>query len=212
MKRIQTALAALCLFGPGQATAQDFSITTGATLTSRYIYNGLPLSNAPAFQPFVELEASGVYAGLWASNTSLALTGARGELNLYLGYRNELGQLSYDVGYTRFITLAPRDNCCGEAHMELGYAFSDMFSTGARLAYDPSSKTLNSSAMLGVAPIENLSLDATLGNINRGGHRYWSAGGSYAFGDGVSASAAWHDTNIDKGRAVFSLDYSFNIR
>jgi uncharacterized protein (TIGR02001 family) len=212
MKPIQTALAALCLVGASGAAAQDFSITAGATLTSRYMSDGLPLSKSPAFQPFVELEASGFYAGLWASNTSLALAGARGELDLYLGYRNEVGPLSYDLGYTRYIYLSPKDNCCGEAHFEMGYAVTDMLNTGGRLAYDPSSKKLNTSATLGLAPVENLSLDATIGQINRGGHRYWSAGGSYAFGDGVSASAAWHDTNIDKGRAVFSLDYSFNIR
>ncbi len=60
------------------------------------------------------MEANGFYAGAWASNTSLAFYGARGELALHVGYRNDVDAFSYDFGNERYFEIDPGVNCCGE--------------------------------------------------------------------------------------------------
>lgn len=206
------AFAATLISAPTALLAQDFTITAGASLTTQYLSNGLPQSRGPAFQPFVELDASGFYVGAWASNTSRTLYGARGELDLYLGYRNEVGTLSYDVGYTRYFNISPNSNCCGEAHLEMTAHIDHAASVGARVAYDPSARVLNSRINGGYEVTDQFGLEASIGKINRGGHRYWHIGSNFEVMDSVVASAGWHDTNIDKGRAVLSVSYSLNLR
>ncbi|MFN3646528.1 MAG: hypothetical protein ACK4S2_08435 [Gemmobacter sp.] len=80
------------------------------------------------------------------------------------------------------------------------------------MAHDPSAKVTNTSLSMGYAINDKLSLEAKYGKINKGGHKYWSVGGSYAINDNFGIGLAYHDTNISKGLAVLSLDYSFSFR
>ncbi|MFN3938478.1 MAG: TorF family putative porin [Gemmobacter sp.] len=213
MRRLATASAlALAAVVPSAALAQELSVTTGFTLTSRYLANGLPQSDGPAFQPYVEAEVNGFYAGIWASNTSRNLVGARAEIDLYFGYRNEVGRFSYDLGYARYLYRSPSSNCCGEIILDMGVAVTEQIGVGVRFAHDPKASVTNSRLYANYAVNEKFGLDAMVGRINKGGHRYWSVGGSYAVTDNVSLSLAWHDTNIDKGRIVASMDVSFSLR
>lgn len=192
--------------------AQDITFSGGATLTSRYVSNGLEQTDGPAFQPWAEVETGGFYFGFWGSNVTRGIVGHSSEVNLMAGFRNEVGGLSYDVGYARYIYFGPRDNCCGELYMNLDADLAHNFSLGTSVRYDPSARVSNVSLGAGVALDDALSFDANLGKISKGGQRYWSVGTTYGFNENVSASLRWHDTNISKGLAVLSVDYSFSLR
>lgn len=211
-KLLVSSAALLALSVPGVAAAQGLSFSGGATLTSEYVASGLKQSDGPAFQPWIEGEVNGFYFGAWLSNTDLAITGGTMEIDLYLGYRNEVGKFSYDVGYARYFYRNPQADCCGELIVNLGYAPTDALSMGVRVAYDTTFKTTNSSLSLGYALNDKLSLEAKYGKINKGGRTYWSLGGSYAVTDSFGIGLAYHDTDVSKGLAVLSLDYSFSFR
>src|SRR5690606_37881837 len=85
------------------------------------------------------------YAGLWFSTVS----GVGGytadddlEYDLYLGVRPEFGNLSLDFGYVRYLYDSSGDDCrCGELYAKATYAFTDMFSAGGEIYYDPKWET-----------------------------------------------------------------------
>ncbi len=94
----------------------------------------------------------------------------------------------------------------------MGVDVNDHLYLGTGLADDPVARTLNSRLDVGLGVAENVTVDASFGTISRGGHQYWTLGATYAFSDAFSATLAWHDTSIDKGRAVLSLDYAVSPR
>ena len=217
--RRQTAsrlLAATCLAtalaAPALVAAQELSVSAGATVTTRYMASGLEQSDGPAFQPWIEAEINGFYAGLWASNVSRAITGSSTEIDVYFGYRNEVGRFNYDIGYARYLYRGPSVNCCGELYLSMGVSVTDQLDLGARIAYDPKAKVANTSLNAAWAFNDSFSMDATLGRVSKGGQRYWSVGASHALNDNVSLGLAWHDTSITKGRVVASVDFSFSVR
>ena len=65
---------------PGVTMAQELSLSAGATLTSRYVFNGIEQTTGAAFQPWAEAEYEGFYAGVWASNTARSIVGSSVEI------------------------------------------------------------------------------------------------------------------------------------
>lgn len=213
MRKTTTSLALLmALSVPGAAAAEGLSFSAGATLATRYVSNGLRQSDGAVFQPWIEGEVNGFYFGAWGSNVSRKLLGQSSEIDLYVGYRGEAGALSYDVSYAHYFYRGPREDCCGEVIVELGYAPLDSFDLGVKVSYDPDAKVTNARLNGGYAFNDKISVAAEIGKINKGGHRYWSVGGAYALTDAVGLSLTYHDSSIDKGTAVLALDYSFSFR
>lgn len=206
-----SALAALIAV-PAAVQAQELSVSAGATITSRYMASGIEQSDGFALQPWIEAEVNGFYAGVWASNVSRAITGSSTEIDLYFGYRNSVGNFSYDIGYARYLYRGPSVNCCGEIILAMGVDVTEKANLGARIAYDPKAKVTNASLNGAYGFTDKFAMDATIGKVNKGGQRYWSVGASYAVSDNVSLGLAWHDTNVTKGRLVASMDFSFSIR
>jgi uncharacterized protein (TIGR02001 family) len=209
---LTTSALVLAFAAPGAVAAQQLSFSGGLSLKSEYVASGLKQSDGPAVQAYIEGEASGFYFGAWVSNTDLAITGGTSEIDLYFGYRNEIGKFSYDIGYARYYFQNPRANCCGEVILNLGYSLTDALSMGVRVAHDTTFKVTNTSLNVGYAVTDKFALDATYGKINKGGRTYWSVGGTYAINDSFGIGLAYHDTDVSKGLAVLSLDYSFSFR
>ncbi|MGR3509103.1 MAG: TorF family putative porin [Sulfitobacter sp.] len=208
----QASALAITLLIPTFATAQDVSVSAGATLTSRYLFNGLEQSTGAALQPWLEAEYQGFYAGIWASNTARSLVGSSAEVDLYLGYRNAVGQFSYDLGYTRYYYRNPNVDCCGEVILALGYTPAEPLELGLRFAHDPVADYVNTRISLDYAINDKIGISTNYGTISKGGHDYWKVGGSYAISDNFGVDVAWEDTNISDGLIVVSLNTSFNLR
>lgn len=146
---------------PGVTMAQELSLSAGATLTSRYVFNGIEQTTGAAFQPWAEAEYEGFYAGVWASNTARSIVGSSVEVDLYLGYRNEVGKFNYDLGYTRYYYRNPSNDCCGEVILSLGYSVLDPLDVGLRFAHDPVADYVNSSVSIATHSMTNLVLQPT---------------------------------------------------
>lgn len=55
------------LLYPASLYSQQFSVTAGADLVSRYVWRGLDVNQAPNLQPSITLSAYGLSAGFWGS-------------------------------------------------------------------------------------------------------------------------------------------------
>jgi len=207
---IRSLLLAAFLVGPAaMAQAQSLEVTGGLALTSNYVWRGTTLSDdKPAFQAYVEAEASGAYAGLWISTMDDGTDTV--EADIYLGYRNELANgFNYDLGYIRYI-FNNSGNCCGEFALSVGYALSDTANLRAKLAYDPSFK-INILEVAGdYALSDAFGLSATLGKV-QSGSAYGDFGVTYALSEKTAFDLRYHDANDNKGRLVLGLMFDTTI-
>ena len=88
------------------AAAPDYTPSGSLSLVSSYRYRGIDQSNGnPALQGGVDLStARGYYAGAWGSNVNWLADAGGGEISnsleidLYGGYRRQLGDFGYDAG------------------------------------------------------------------------------------------------------------------
>ena len=134
------ALAALALT-TGSAGAQDLSLYGGGELEFAFEEDGPGTGTNSYLSAYLELESRGFYAGIWGqiANDDLA-----DEVDLYLGYRNELASgVSYDVGYIRYIYPNDGGDCCGELTLSLGAPVGEKLSLSLDLAYDPENELGN---------------------------------------------------------------------
>ncbi|MDZ4094220.1 MAG: TorF family putative porin, partial [Paracoccaceae bacterium] len=190
--------------------AQDVTVSGGLSLTSRYISDGLTNSaDNPALQGYVELEASGFYAGAWASNVDGF--GEDSELDLYFGYRGEFGQgISYDIGYARYLYDNSGD-CCGEIILSMGVPLmGDTVTLTPSIAYDPQSEISDTSLTVDYALSDKIGIAGSYGKVSSS-HIYNSIGASYGLTDKSTVDLTYHNSNIEKGRLVLSLSYDTTL-
>lgn len=188
------------------AAAQNLSFSGGLTITSNYMSRGLTQSNdRPALQFWGEAEASGFYAGIWASTVRLGTD--RAEFDLYAGYRFSVGAASFDLGYTRFIYDSSGD-CCGEIHARFEVEAGPGAWFGS-LAYDPSARQ-TTDTHLGVRYgfYDRFEASATVGRA-AGAVNYGILGLGYTLNDSVSFEAGVHLTNAQSNRLVLSTSIGF---
>ena len=225
MRLVSCLVLAAAVACPGFALAGENELTFsgGVTLTSRYISSGIEQSTGAAIQPWLEGEYNGFYFGAWGSTVSKEIMGDDiYEVDLYLGYRNEIGKFSYDLSYARYYynEMADDEHVYRDVVLSLGYAATEQFSFGTTLKHNTESgdeRVLNSAIFADYALNDKFGLSATFGNVNykaadAADYDYWSIGGSYALNDALSVSVSWNDTNRDgedDGIAIVALDYSF---
>lgn len=96
MKIKQIVACAAVLVASGVSAPVLAGATGNVGAFSEYMFRGLPQSSGAAVQGGLDLSSdSGLYAGVWGSNTSF---GGRTEVDLYGGYATKLGDLGLDVG------------------------------------------------------------------------------------------------------------------
>ena len=107
---VLTGLVGVPAFAMADEPASPHTLTANIGLTSNYVFRGISQTGGkPAIQGgFDYTHASGLYLGTWGSNVSWltgfqAYTSGSMELDLYGGYRNSVGPVSYDVGAIRYM-------------------------------------------------------------------------------------------------------------
>lgn len=129
-------LAILPLMGTAHAQ-EESPFSANLTLTTDYVFRGISQTQGkPAVQGgFDYAHSSGFYIGTWASNVAwvddLYKENNSMEIDLYLGYGNTVGPVSYDVGAIRY--FYPGDNIGGvatpdstEVYLALGWEFLEL--------------------------------------------------------------------------------------
>jgi uncharacterized protein (TIGR02001 family) len=93
---------------PAPAPAPEHTVSFNVGVVSQYIYRGLTQSN---YRPAAQIGAdyshsSGFYAGVWASSITwlrnFGISNSQVEIDTYLGFKNTVGDFTYDVGYLRY--------------------------------------------------------------------------------------------------------------
>ena len=85
------------------APVADFTYSANMALTSNYVWRGLTqTADSTAIQGGIDLGYKGFYVGTWGSNVKFSGYEASMELDLYGGYKGELGGIGYDIGYLAY--------------------------------------------------------------------------------------------------------------
>lgn len=215
--------AAAALPSVALAGENELTFSGGATLTSRYIASGIEQSKGAAIQPWLEGDYNGFYFGAWGSTVSKEIFGDDTyEVDLYAGYRNEIGKFSYDLSYWRYYysDMDDGEHVYRDVVLTLGYAPTEEFSFGTTLKHNAESgdaRVLNTAIFADYAVNDKFGIGASLGKVNfkdaaADDYDYWSVGGSYALSDALALSLSWNDTNRngeDDALVIAALDYSF---
>lgn len=194
--------------------ASKFDIAFGAAVTSRYISRGADQSDGPAFQAYIEPSYGIFYAGIWASSVDGATVGIDPEddfeIDFYAGIRPEFGNLALDLGYARYVYSASGDDCrCGEFYAKATYTFTEQFSAGGELYFDPEGDTVYGVANAAVVLPYDVTLSAAVGTWldDSSDDVDWNIGLSYTINDIFTIDGRYHDSDNDAnhGRFVLSL-------
>ena len=191
--RVLSAAVALA-FAAGAAEAQDVVVYGGAELEFLREENGPGTGTNSYLSGYVEMEASGFYAGLWGQ---VANDDLLNEVDLYLGYRNETAAgLSYDIGYTRYYYPNDGGDCCGEVTLSLGMPVGDKMSTTLDLAYDPEAKLGNAYVEAAWAVTDAIEISANYGVYEveaAPSEQEWDLGATYYISDETAVDLRYYD-------------------
>lgn len=154
------ALALLMLASP--AAAQDFTLYGGVAIERDFNQNA---DDSSYVYGYLEAETGALYAGIWLQ---LADPSVENEVDLYVGYRNAVGQLSYDAHYYRYIYPDDGGDCCGELGLTLDYAVSDVFSLGTDMNYDPENESGSAYLTFSLAAGDRVTISGSYGFANDG--------------------------------------------
>mgnify|MGYP001308440829 CR=1 FL=1 len=100
-------------FLTSSVTNADVSYNVG--FVSEYYYRGIYQKNASA-SAGVDYEQNGFYVGAWTADVGDGL-----EVDGYLGYGGEIGDLNYGVGFTGYYYTGGFDETYEEVNLSAGY-------------------------------------------------------------------------------------------
>ncbi|MGH8817890.1 MAG: TorF family putative porin [Achromobacter pestifer] len=201
------------------SVASDYTLTANVTLASQYRYRGLMQSNnQPAIQGGFDLaHASGFYLGNWNSSISWLDDSNRDvsapvEMDFYGGYKGSLTQdVPVDVGVLQY--YYPGDYPSGytspdttELYAGIGYGpvmfkYSIAMTNLFGFADSKYSQYFDLSGNFDTG-VWGLTVNAHIGhqqvrNVGDGSYTDWKLGLTKDFGQGLSVSVAYLDTNAD---------------
>ena len=240
MKSIKLSLVAALLTVGVTTLSADFlsEVETSANvaLTSNYVWRGMTQTDdRPAIQGGFDLGYKGVYAGVWGSNIDFGDDyDTSVEIDLYVGYANEISGLTYDINYCQYTYPGETDELnFGEASLTLGYDL-EVVALSAKYYVGVDTNDVTNDSVDGWKP-ENgwevgasvplpwtMSLDATYGDYGSGENsvgEYYSVGATKTFekfdvtvaytGMDFDDKTAGHDGDGSEGNLVVTLGASF---
>ncbi|QFU23972.1 TorF family putative porin [Shewanella eurypsychrophilus] len=115
------AICSTLSFAPPALSTEGLSANIG--VTNNYIWRGVTQTDdKPAVSGGIDYAIdNGIYIGTWASNVDFG-DEATTELDLYLGFGNQVGEFSYDLGYVYYGYPDGEDLNFGEAYASVGWS------------------------------------------------------------------------------------------
>lgn len=222
---------ALVAASAAPAFAQEVTVSGNVALTTDYAFRGISQSDeAPAIQGGfdVAIGDTGLYAGTWASNINFGAGGANMELDIYGGYKFDLGPVAMDVGVLGYLYPSADDDLTGEldyyeVFAKPSIALTPEFTLGGALYYSPDFTTESGDAFYyevngayTVSPELSLSGAVGVQTVDTNGFFFgedeyttWNAGGTYS-AMGLGFDLRYIGTDIDNAsladdRVVFTI-------
>ncbi|MPY22733.1 hypothetical protein FM037_06755 [Shewanella psychropiezotolerans] len=117
------AVALCCTLTLAPPTLATEGLSANISVTNNYIWRGVTQTDdKPAVSGGIDYAMeSGIYIGTWASNVDFG-DDATTELDLYLGFGNDFGELSYDFGYVYYGYPDGDDLNFGEVYGSIGWS------------------------------------------------------------------------------------------
>ena len=156
--------------------------------------------------PHVEAAFGAIYGGVEAHVYN---DGENTEIAPYLGYRNVLGAVSYDLSYRRSFLPNDGGDCCGKLQAALALPLGNRVTATLDMGFDPDSG--DGDAMLGadVAAFDQITLLGGFGVA--GSAQKWELGASYALTETTDVVARYHDGSDIKPYLGLDLTWRFNL-
>ena len=246
MKKLKLVLALASLAASGSLLAQtqapepDYTLSANVGAVSDYRYRGISQTRRePAIQGGLDFaHKSGFYVGTWASSIKWikdAGGNADAEVDIYGGYKFNAGPVGFDVGVLRYLypsaEISPSPyttevyvaGTYGPATLKYSHSTTNLFG----FADSKGSGYLDLSANFEL-PWYGLTLTPHVGhqrvkNNSFASYTDWSLTLGKDFGNGISASLAYVDTDTDaylspkngkdlgKGAVVLGVKYTHSF-
>ena len=217
-------VAAAALLTAGAASAQSSpEVAWNVGLVSDYVFRGYSQTDEePAIQGGVDVTIGGFYAGAWASNVDFG-DDTDGEVDLYGGYRTEIGGVAFDVGAVGYGYVNAPDGADYD-YLELKGAASRAIGPatfGTVIYWSPDFFGLDEEATyiegnVAFAPADKWTVTGALGHqwldVNDD-YATWNLGVGYAVTEHVVIDLRYHDSDVDgplsESRAVAGIKFLF---
>ncbi len=179
----------------GSTTAMA-EVSTNIGLSSDYVWRGVSqTAGGAAVSGGIDYsDESGFFAGTWLSNTDFdsrdadgARTGESNEVDLYLGYAGEAGDLGYSVTYNYYLYPTVDDANFGELLLDFSY---NIFAAGV-------SYTVNSE------------VDEPGVLVEGDAHYYFGAGFDLGNDWGLGLTYGYYDFDYDGDADVGDVSYGY---
>jgi uncharacterized protein (TIGR02001 family) len=188
-----------------------FDVAFGVAVTSDYISRGISQTeHKPAIQGYVEPSAGALYAGVWASNVSFG--GVKDtEVDLYAGFRPEVGIVSLDFGYNYATYAGDPSSNGGELYAKADIAASDNVTIGGQFYINPQSSDTYVEANADISLPHGFGVSGAVGAVNSSDpYTTWNAGIYYMPNDWAKIDVRYSATNLDSAGCTSVLGGSGN--
>lgn len=202
------AVAAAALLSAGAASAQSSpEVAWNLGVVSDYVFRGYSQTDEdPAIQGGVDATIGGFYVGAWASNVDFG-DDTDAEVDLYGGYRTEIGGVAFDVGAVGYGYVNAPDGADYD-YLELKAAASRAIGPatfGGVIYWSPDFFGLDEEATyiegnVAFVPADKWTVTGALGHqwldVNDD-YATWNLGVGYAVTEHVAIDFRYHDTDVD---------------
>jgi uncharacterized protein (TIGR02001 family) len=214
----------------GDALAQErpVAVTANVAASTDYVFRGVSQTEEdPAISAGVDLTSGALYAGAWASNVSfVGDDDTSAEVDLYGGYRAEVGGWAVDVGGVAYLYTNQPDGAdydYVEAKLAISRAVGPA-TIGGAVFYSPDffgaaeDEATYVEANAAFSPADRWTLSGALGRqfvSSDFDYTTWNVGAAYALTDTFAADVRYHDTDehdfgqVYGARVVVSLKATF---
>jgi uncharacterized protein (TIGR02001 family) len=208
--RLHTACAALAaaLLTAGAASAQDVDVAFNAAVSTDYVFRGVSQTDEdPALSAGVDATVGSFYVGAWGSNVDFG-DDTDLEVDLYGGYRTELGGWALDFGVVGYLYGNAPDGADYD-YIELKAAASRAVgpvTVGGVVYYSPDffgaadEEAWFWETNLAFTPAEDWTVSAAVGTqVLDVSEDYvtWNIGAAYAATDNLVLDVRYFDTDLD---------------
>ena len=114
MKTFSKALVAAAVLGTSVATQAELSANVG--LVSDYYFRGIDQASSATASAGLDYESNGFYIGTWTADVNDGL-----EIDGYLGYGLDIGEISVGVGFTTYQYTGDFDSEYNEFNFTAGF-------------------------------------------------------------------------------------------